>query len=139
MLGAGGPVSTTPSSRPRCLDRSAQQTLRPQFFEVRQVLLQVLDRVRMIVDLALDQEIVELKARQPEQLAGLMVGERPGAVAFDGESFERFAPRIGVPRYVVWQLDGDLHGSRIADGLARYGNSHRVALTGKSFSRHANT
>src|ERR1017187_6756048 len=47
----------------------------------------------------------------------MVVGQRPGAVAFDGQPFERFAAGIGVPGYVVGQLDSNLHGFRIAGFL----------------------
>ena len=68
----------------------------------------------MIVSLALDQKIIEFKTRQPEQLASLVMGKRPRAVAFDGESFERLTAWIGMLSNIIRQLDSDLHGFRIA-------------------------
>jgi hypothetical protein len=45
----------------------------------------------MIANPALNQEIVEFKTRQAQQLSGLVVGQRPGSVAFYGQSLQRLA------------------------------------------------
>ena len=76
----------------------------------------------MVENLALDQKIIEFKTRQPEQLASLMVGKRPGAVAFYGEPFERLTTGIGVLSNVIGQLDDDLHGFSIAGPWPKNGS-----------------
>src|SRR5437879_2713222 len=80
--------------------------------------MQVLNRIGMIVDLALDQEIIEVKPRLPKQLAGLKVCQSPGAVPFDGKAFKSLSARIGVLGDIIRQLDGNLHGFRIAPATA---------------------
>src|SRR5439155_12003622 len=83
----------------------------------------------MFVDFAIDQEIIEVEARQPEQLAGLKVSQSPRAVAFDGEPLESLSARIGVPGDVVRKLDGGLHGSRIAQQSDRFGRLQPVSAS----------
>src|SRR5207244_12336174 len=57
----------------------------------------------------------KLESRQPEQLASLMMGQRPRAIAFDSERFQRLPARIGAPTDIVRQFDRNLHEFRIAD------------------------
>ncbi len=66
----------------------------------------------MVVNLAVFQKAVELEAREAEQAGGLVMGQLFGAVAFDGQRFERFAAGIGMAGDVVGQLDGDLHAEQ---------------------------
>ena len=70
----------------------------------------------MIIDLALLQEIVELKAREAQQLSCLVVRQGTRTVALNCELFEGFAARVCVLSYIVWQFHRDLHEFRISGG-----------------------
>src|ERR1019366_5556249 len=55
--------------------------------------------------------IAGLKTQKPPGLEG---GKRPGTIAFDGESFQRLARRVGTLGDVLGQFHRDLHRLSIA-------------------------
>ena len=83
-----------------------------------QILLKIVGVERVFVDLAPLEEAIKLESPHPKQLAGLIVRERPRAVAFNGERFERLSAWIGVSGDIVRKVDRDLHEFRMND-LAR--------------------
>jgi hypothetical protein len=76
----------------------------------------------------------------PGLLPVLIVGAKPKCgnwtASFNRLKFTRSLRQGAVADVTVFDPDGDCVSSLC---YARYGNRHRVALTGKSFSRHANT
>jgi hypothetical protein len=70
----------------------------------------------------------------PQQLPSLAVGQRPAAVALDGQLLERFAPGIGMPGDIVWQFDRNLNGFRIA-GILRCDSQFLYSFAMTGFSR----
>lgn len=79
------------------------------------VFLKVLNPVSVVVDIAALKETIELKARQPQQLACLMVRKRSGPVAFDRQRLKRLTTGIGALDKIVGKLDGDLHTDRLPE------------------------
>jgi len=83
----------------------------------------------MIVDLPLLQERVELKSRQSQNPACLIVRERSRALPLDGERFQRIAPWFGVQGQIVQKLDRYLHRLRLAGMAREFYNLHRTELS----------
>src|SRR5437867_8962889 len=74
-----------------------------------EVLLEFLEVVRVIIDVASLQERIEFEARELQQLARFVVRQSAGTVALDGERLERLSARIRSMRNIIRQFDRNLH------------------------------
>jgi|SRR5271169_6684522 len=73
------------------------------------ILLQVFNAVSVLENVPLLQETIKLKARQSEELAGLVVRQLAGTVPFDDQSLKGFTARILMLGEIVWEFDRYLH------------------------------
>ncbi len=73
------------------------------------ILFQVFYAVSVLVNVPFLQKTVKSKARESQELACLIMRERPGTIPFHDQGFERLTTRILVLGKVVGQLDGYFH------------------------------
>src|SRR5690348_10400970 len=91
------PNSSEGRCRPRPESRPAKQAFLFEPPHRFQIPFEVLDRVGMIVNLAILQKAIELEPGQAEQLGSLVMGQLFGAIAFNDKGFESLTSRVGMP------------------------------------------
>ena len=106
--------------RQRQESRPGHATARLKPLERGEILLEILDIVRVVIDPAILEQGIELESGEAKQLTCLVVRERARSVATDRQGFERFSPRIRSLNHIVRQFDRNLHSTHKDTRVSRW-------------------